>query len=137
MLKYSDAIRNGQLDQITSVTGASARLHIYSGAAPADCASPATGAKLVEMALPATWMSAASSGAKSMAGGWGGSGEAGAGAGTSAGYFRVYNNGNATCHMQGTVTGAGGGGDMELDNVSIASGQSVTVTTFTITAGNA
>jgi hypothetical protein len=35
------------------------------------------------------------------------------------------------------VTATGGGGDMTLDNTSIASGQKVTITTFTISAGNA
>jgi hypothetical protein len=35
------------------------------------------------------------------------------------------------------VTATGGGGDMTLDNTSIASGQQVTITSFTITAGGA
>ena len=39
--------------------------------------------------------------------------------------------------MQGTVTLTGGGGDMTLDNTSIASGQAVNVTSFTLTDGNA
>jgi len=38
--------------------------------------------------------------------------------------------------MQGTVTATGGGGDLELDNTSIAATQKVTITTFTLTAGN-
>jgi hypothetical protein len=38
--------------------------------------------------------------------------------------------------MQGTVTATGGGGDMTLDNVSIASSQAVTVNTFTLTDAN-
>jgi hypothetical protein len=45
--------------------------------------------------------------------------------------------GGTVCHMQGTVTATGGGGDMTIDNTSIASGQSVTVTGFTLTEGNA
>jgi hypothetical protein len=39
--------------------------------------------------------------------------------------------------MQGTVTATGGGGDLTLDNTSIASAQSISINTFTITAGNA
>lgn len=39
--------------------------------------------------------------------------------------------------MQGSITATGGGGDMELDNTSIAAGQQVTVSSFTITAGGA
>jgi hypothetical protein len=39
--------------------------------------------------------------------------------------------------MQGTVTSAGDGGDMEIDNTSIAIDQAVSVNTFTISRGNA
>lgn len=42
-----------------------------------------------------------------------------------------------TCHMQGTVTATGGGGDMEIQNTNIAAGQSITVTAFAINAGGA
>ena len=54
-----------------------------------------------------------------------------------AGHFRLLDSGGTTCHAQGTVTATGGGGDLTLDNTSIASGQSVTITSFTLTAGNA
>jgi hypothetical protein len=39
--------------------------------------------------------------------------------------------------MQGTVGGTSSGEDMELDNPVIAAGQKVTITTFTLTDGNA
>jgi hypothetical protein len=39
--------------------------------------------------------------------------------------------------MQGTVTATGAGGDMQLDNTNIATGQQINITTFTITAGGA
>jgi hypothetical protein len=45
--------------------------------------------------------------------------------------------GGGTCHQQGNVTITGGGGNLTLDNLSITAGQAVTVTTYTITAGNA
>ena len=41
-----------------------------------------------------------------------------------------------TCHIQGTVTLTGGGGDMTVDNTNFAAGQVFTVSNFTITAGN-
>jgi hypothetical protein len=52
-----------------------------------------------------------------------------------AAHFRIKQ--GATCHLQGTVTATGGGGDMTLDNVTIATGQQVTITAFTLTAGGA
>jgi hypothetical protein len=84
------------------------------------------------MALPSDWMAAASSAAKSKSGTWSGTGAA---AGT-AGYFRIVDNAKTTCGMQGTVTATGGGGDLTLDNTSIAVSQAVSVTSFTINAGN-
>ena len=54
-----------------------------------------------------------------------------------AAHFRIYASDGTTCHAQGTVTATGGGGDLTVDNTSFASGQSFTVTTFSLTAGNA
>jgi hypothetical protein len=39
--------------------------------------------------------------------------------------------------MQGSVTATGGGGDLIVDNVSFAAGQQFTITSFSLTAGNA
>lgn len=136
-IQYSTTLRDKQLDQIESTTGASARLRLYSGPAPANCAAAPTGTLLVDMALPSDWMAAASNGSKTKNGTWTGTGTAGAGSGTSAGYFRIVDSAGTTCHVQGTVTITGGGGDMTLDNPNIAQNQTVTVNTFTITAGNA
>ena len=133
-LQYSVAVRNAQLDALESTTGTAALLRIYSGAAPANCAAAASGTLLAEMTLPSDWMAAASSGSKALSGTWQ---DASANATGTAGHFRLYDSGGTTCHAQGTVTATGGGGDLTLDNTSIASGQSVTITSFTITAGNA
>jgi hypothetical protein len=85
------------------------------------------------MTLPSDWMAAASAGAKAKSGTWTGTGAA---AGTAA-HFRIVDNAGTTCHMQGTVTATGGGGDVTLDNAVIAVSQVVTANSFTITAGNA
>jgi len=136
-IQYSVALRNNQLDQIEITTGVSARLQIFSGSVPANCAAAATGTLLVNMALPSDWMAAASAGSKARLGTWTGTGLPAAGAGTAAGYFRIMDSAGTTCHVQGTITVTGGGGDMTLDNTSIANNQSVTVNTFTATMGNA
>lgn len=136
-LQFGTTLRNNQLDQIESTTGVSARLQLRSGAAPANCAAADTGTLLVEMTLPSDWMAAASAGSKAKSGVWSGTGLAGAGGGTVAGHFRIKDSAGTVTHMQGTVTISGGGGDMTLDNPNIATGQTVTVNTFTVTAGNA
>lgn len=130
-IQLSVAARNARLDTFESTAGASAKLQIRSGAQPANCAAAASGTLLCEIALPADWMANAASGSKAKAGTWSGTGAA---AGT-AGHFRIVDNAGTTCHMQGSVGTSGT--DMTLDNTSIASGQTVTVNTFTVTDGNA
>jgi len=136
-LKYGTTLRNAQLDTIESHIGTSPKLRVYSGTAPADCATAASGTLLLEITLPSDWMAAASSGSKAKSGTWSGTGAAGASTGTAAGYWRIYDSSATTCHMQGTVTVTGGGGDMTLDNTSIAQNQVVAVNTFSISALNA
>jgi hypothetical protein len=135
-LQYSTTLRNNQLDQIESTVGATAHLRLYSGSPPADCATAPTGTMLLDITLPADWMNAASGGTKTKLGTWQGTGDAGAGTGTNAGYFRLWDSGITNCAMQGTVTVTGGGGDLTIDNTNIAAAQVVTVSTFTVTAGN-
>ena len=112
---------------------ASAKLYIYSGSVPANCAAAATGTLLASGTLPSDWMNAASGGTKTLLGTWTLTGVA---AGT-AGYFRVLDNAGTTVGIQGTVTATGAGGDMTLDNTSIAVSQVVNITSFTLTAGGA
>lgn len=132
--QFSVSVRNAMLDAIETTVGTSAVLRIRSGSAPATCATADSGTVLVEMTLPSDWMAAASSGGKSMSGTWQ---DASANNAGTAAHFRIYDSAGTTCHVQGTVTATGGGGDMTIDNVSIAAGQSVTVTSFGFTAANA
>jgi hypothetical protein len=76
-------------------------------------------------------MAAAASGAKAKSGTW----SATASATGTAAHFRLYDSGGSTCKIQGTV--GAGSGDLSLDNTSITSGQTVTISTFTLTDGNA
>jgi hypothetical protein len=133
-IQLAVSTRNARLDAIEVDAGASAKLQIYTGSLPASCATAASGTKLAEFALAADWAAAADAGAKSfnnltltttgLAGG-------------TAGYFRLCKSDGTTCIMQGTITATGGGGDMTVDNTSIALNQVVNVTALTITDGNA
>lgn len=135
-IQLSVAVRNARLDAIETNIGTSAILRIYdlTAGAPADCAAAITATLLAEMSLPSDWMAAASSGAKALAGTWE---DLSANAAGTADFFRVYDSGGTNCGIQGTVTATGGGGDMTLDNAVIASAQKITVTSFTLTDGNA
>lgn len=133
-IQLSTAVRNARLDVIESTIGTSAILKIRTGAAPATCATADSGTVLATVNLPSDWMAAASSGAKALSGTWQ---DTSADATGTAAHFRIYDSGGTTCGIQGTVTATGGGGDMTVDNTSFATGQSFTVTTFTLTDGNA
>ena len=133
-LQFSTAVRNAELDAIEATIGTSAVLKIRTGAAPANVATADSGTVLATLSLPSDWMAAASGGAKALNGTWQ---DSSADATGTAAHFRIYASDGTTAHIQGTVTATGGGGDMTVDNTSFASGQSFTITTFTLTAGNA
>lgn len=135
-LQYSAALRNAQLDAIETYGSTSCALEIRSGSPPADCATVGSGTVLATVNLPSDWMAAASAGSKAKAGTWN---DASADNTGTAGHFRVYNSqatkDNTTCFMQGTVGTSAT--DMIVDSVSFTAGQSFTINTFTISAGNA
>lgn len=133
-LQYSVAVRNAQLDAIETAISTSAILKIRTGSAPADCATADSGTVLATVSLPSDWMAAASSGSKAKSGTWS---DSSADATGTAAHWRLYASDGTTCHAQGTVTATSGGGDMEVDNTSFTSGQTFTVSSFTISAGNA
>lgn len=133
-LQLSTAVRNARLDSIESVIGADAIMKLRAGSAPANCAAADTGTVVATLALPSDWMDAAASGSKAKSGTWQ---DASADNDGTIAHFRIYDSGGSTCHMQGTVTITGGGGDMTVDNPVVEAGQAVTITSFSLTDGNA
>lgn len=136
-LKYSAAVRIARLDSVEATVGTSAVLKIRSGTAPAGgCADADAGSVLATMTLPSDWMAGASGTGtvtKAKSGTWEDTSADGTG---TAEHFRIYASDGTTCHIQGDVSGSGGGAVMEVNNTSIAVTQPVTVTSFTITSGN-
>lgn len=133
-LQKGTTLRNAQLDQIETTIGTSPILKIRTGAQPANCGTADAGTVLATITLPSDWMAAASGGSKAKLGTWE---DVSADATGTAAHFRIYDSGGSTCHMQGTVTATGGGGDMTVDSTSFTAAQDFLVTGFTITAGNA
>jgi hypothetical protein len=131
-LQLSVAARNARLDAIETAIGASPRLRLLTGAPPANCAAAQSGTLLTEIVLPADWLAAASAGSKAKFGTWSGTGAAAG----NIGHFRIVDFAGTTCHLQGTVTATGGGGDMIVDNVSIALTQAIEINTFALDEAN-
>lgn len=131
MPQYSVAVNNARLDAIESTIGTSAKLRIFSGSAPANCAAADSGTLLAALDLPSNWMADAASASKALAGSW--TGTASAGSGATPTHYRITNSAGSAVGMQGT---AGiGSGELQVDG-TITNGQAVTVTSFTINSGN-
>jgi hypothetical protein len=133
-LQFSVAVRNARLDAVETTIGAAAILKIRTGAPPANCAAADSGTVLASLTLPSDWLANAASGSKALSGTWE---DTSADSTGTAAHFRIYDSGGTVCGLQGTVTATGGGGDLTLDNTSIASAQDVKITAFSLTDGNA
>lgn len=131
-IQYSTAVRNAKLDTVESTTGTAAVLRILTGTPPANCATAETGTILAQCTLPTDWMAAASGGTKGLLGTWQ---DTSANATGTATYFRIYDSTITTCHVQGTYGTSGT--DMIGDSASFTAGQAFSITSFTLTAGNA
>lgn len=132
-LQLSVAVRNARLDAIETTISTSPVMKIRTTSVPANCAAADAGSVLATLTLPVDWLAAASSGSKALSGTWQ---DTSADATGTAAHFRIYDSGGSTCHIQGTVTATGGGGDMTVDNTSFATGQAFSVTTFVLSDGN-
>ena len=124
--QLSVTLRNNKQAQNNATIGTAGVMKVFSGAEPANCAASDPTGLLCTITLPASPFGTASGGAVALAGTWSGTASAG---GTIASW-RIYD-GSAVCHMQGNTS------DLTFNNTNVANGQSVTVTSFTDTAGNA
>lgn len=127
-------VRNARLDAIETAIGTAPVLKLRTGSAPTNIADADSGTVVATMTLPSDWLAAASSGSKAKSGTWQ---DTSADATGVIAHFRIYASDGTTQHIQGTVTETGGGGDLTVDNNDVNSGQQITISTFTLTDGNA
>ena len=124
-IQLSTTTRNRFRDAYVAAFPAGASLVIRSGT-PAGVGNAATGTILATIALPATPFTNGT-GAVTLSGTWSETSADGTG---TAGHYRMTNGSDIE---EGTVTATGGGGDLTLDNTSITTGQTVTITSWTRT----
>lgn len=126
MARYSVAMLNNMVAQYEVTVGTSPTLEFRTGPPnPAGIAAADTGTLLVAVPLPLDWASASGTGAIALLGTWSGTG---ASVGV-IGHYRLKSSGG-TCHEDGTVTVTGAGGDITVDNTSVAIGQPLVVTAW-------
>jgi hypothetical protein len=130
-VKYSAALKNARLDQITSRIGASGLLRIYDGTQPPNPDTAVTSQiKLLEFTCGAAAFAGAASGGVLTANAIS---DAAALASGTASWFRLCKS-DGTAVADGTVGTAGT--DCIIDNTSITAGQNVPVVSLTITSAN-
>jgi|ERR1039458_2520943 hypothetical protein len=126
--KYGVLLRNAKLNAINTQLGATATLKVFSGAEAVNCAAGDPSGLLATIVLPSSPFAVAATGAVALNGTWSVAASGGA-AGTVAASWRIYDS-SAVCQIQGDTT------DMTFNDTTIATGQTVQVTSFTITSGN-
>jgi len=132
-IDYDTTTRNSRLDAVTARVGTSARLRVYNGTRPANPGTAITSqTMLVELTCNATAFAPAASGgvltANAISNGT-------AAANGTASWFRLFQSNGTTAIIDGDVGTSGS--DLNLNNTSIATSQTVSVTSFAITEGNA
>ena len=126
-LSYSTTLRNNRLDEITALVDAGVgagklKIQTSGGAstlsthALSDPSSPAASAGVLTLSAIADDTSADATG--------------------TAAQYVLTDDADAVI-VTGSVTGTGGGGDLELSSTSITAGDTVSVSSLTITEGNA
>lgn len=134
-VKLSTLARNALLDAITTKLGSACLIDIYSGTQPAGPDTAVTSqVKLATLTGGTPFAPGASGGVLTAGAVANGTGSVGASTGTVATWFRCSTSGG-TPELDGTVAAAGA--DMNINNTSIATGQTVSISSFTITAPNA
>lgn len=107
MIQNSAAVRDASNDAKETAIGTGPQLRLYNGTIPASTVAALSGNTLLAQGtLPSDWMSNSSAGVKAKTGVWTLTGQSGAGAGTAATFFRIYDSTGTTCHEQGTVGAA-------------------------------
>jgi hypothetical protein len=130
--RISTAARNASASAIAALLDAGAgagKLEVRTGTQPATANTAATGTLLGTLTLsdpafgtPVTGVVTA--GAIT--------GDTSADASGTAGWFRAYDS-DSNPVLDGSVTATGGGGDLQLNSVSIVAGGTINVTSWTIT----
>jgi hypothetical protein len=132
-IKFDTTTRNAEMDAVTTRVGTSARLRVYNGTRPANPGTAISSqTMIVELICNATAFAPAASGgvltANAITNGT-------AAANGTASWFRLFQSNGTTAIIDGDVGTSGS--DLNLNNTSIATSQTVSVTSFAITEGNA
>jgi hypothetical protein len=127
-VQYSTTHRTNAMTDLVTALGSTGYLLIYTGTVPANCAASATGTLLASLPLSST-AGTVSNGVLTM----NAITTTNATASGTAGYYRLCTSSAGTTVVSQGVIGTSGA-DLNLTNTSIASGQPISISSWTITA---
>lgn len=131
-ISYVTALRTTRLTDVVTAIGSLGKLKLYTGGPP-GVNNAATGTLLAVLTLAETACGTVSNGVLTFSAI---TAEDAALADGTAGYARITTSADATV-AELTVSGTGGSGDVKLNNVNIVTGGEVSISSATITEGNA
>lgn len=131
MPQFDTTVRNAILNAIETAIGPSPKMRVLTGSKPSTCSATETGTLLAELVLPSDWAADASSGSKAKLGSWTGAVIADG----DAGYYRIMTSAGTACREQGTIGTSGA--DLNTASITLVTGQVVSVSSKTLSAGNA
>lgn len=131
-MKFDLDTADARLLAISSSIGPSPTLKLRTGTQPSACSDADSGVVIASITLPAIWLEINTQGTIEKVGSWVAESAVADGR---IGHYRLYDSLGA-CRIQGSASGIGLGGDMEIDNPDVLTGQQVTVSTFSITESN-
>lgn len=132
-MQLSTACRNAALDAIETTIGTFPTLKLFSGSPPSNCAAADSGSLRASFVMGSNWAQAASEGSKDFV--TVGGVVTAAFARGSIGHYRLYDS-SGVCHMQGTVTAPGGGGDMILTEATVTTPRQLNIMSWVVTDNN-
>lgn len=130
-ITLTEAARNAACDAIVDLVdaGAGAGYCEIKSSASTTGGTPGANNEVATVAFADPAFGAAASGVASLASDMSPDTDA---TGGTASHYTVFDSDNTAC-WQGSVTATGGGGDLELSSVSIGAGDTVTISSFTVT----
>lgn len=128
-IQYSSTHRTNNMTDLVTALGATGFLLLYTGSAPANCGTAASGTLLASLPLAST-PGSVSAGVLTM----GAITAAAAAAGGTAGYWRLCTSSAGTTVVAQGAVGVSGSDLNFAGGVVFTSGETISVTSFTITA---
>lgn len=138
-MHLSSIVRNAMLNTLEATFGTAPVLRIRTGPRPAAITDSSTGTIVVSIPLPSDWLGDAIAGQKMKQGDWSAAATAASTSANPVGHYEIVSTDGTVVMERGVILATADANastaDMQLQNLIIAVGQTVTITSKVYTAG--